>query len=97
MKTFIFSISVMVSLSIYGQNDTLNFTNSQGLKQGHWIITGNMKPEKGFCDTCKIEEGNYIDDRKNGEWIKYHQDGTIRMKGVYEDRKIQGPPFEIKN
>lgn len=60
-------------------------------RQGMWTIWGRMKPEKGYPEDGKIEEGNYVDSRKNGEWIKYHKDGkTPRLKGMYIDNRPNG-------
>jgi len=60
-------------------------------RQGMWTIWGRMKPEKGYPEDGKIEEGSYVDNRKNGEWVKYHKDGkTPRLKGVYVDNRPNG-------
>ncbi|NOQ73829.1 MAG: hypothetical protein GQ574_17615 [Crocinitomix sp.] len=60
-------------------------------RQGMWTIWGRMNPDKGYPEDGKIEEGNYKDGRKNGEWIKYHKDGkTPRLKGVYVDNRPNG-------
>jgi antitoxin component YwqK of YwqJK toxin-antitoxin module len=68
-----------------------NETDSEGLKQGMWTIWGRMKPEKGYPEDGRIEEGPYKDDRKNGEWIKYHKDGkTPRLIGVYVNNRPNG-------
>ena len=69
-----------------------NETDENGLKQGMWTIWGHMKPEKGYPEDGKIEEGPYKDDRKNGEWVKYHKDGkTPRLIGVYVNNRPNGP------
>jgi antitoxin component YwqK of YwqJK toxin-antitoxin module len=60
-------------------------------RQGMWTIWGRMMPEKGYPDNGKIEEGGYIDGRKNGTWIKFHKDGkTPRLKGDYIDNRPNG-------
>ena len=60
-------------------------------RQGMWTIWGRMMPEKGYPENGKIEEGNYIDGRKNGVWVKYHKDGkTPRLKGDYVDNRPNG-------
>lgn len=75
-----------------GQSDTLNQTDSKGLKQGYWIITGEMRPDKGYCLECIYEEGIYEDDRKNGIWKKYYRDGrTVRLQGTYVNNRPNGP------
>lgn len=68
-----------------------NETDENGLKQGMWTIWGRMNPEKNYPEDGKIEEGPYKDDRKNGEWIKYHQDGkTPRLVGFYVNNRPNG-------
>ena len=87
----LFIISIFICVISFGQTDTLNQTDDEGLKQGYWIITGKMYPEKKYCDTCKIEEGTYLNDRKHGVWRKYHIDGkTIRMQAIYQNGRPNG-------
>lgn len=62
-----------------------------GWKQGYWCIWGKDYPDKGYEPDGKIEEGPYVDDRKNGEWIKYHKDGkTPRLIGEYVNNRPNG-------
>lgn len=81
-------IALLAWAGSYAQvNETID-----GMKQGHWIVTGDMKPEKEYPPEGKIEEGDYKDDRKTGEWIKYHKDGiTPRLKGTYVNGRPNGP------
>lgn len=76
---------------VMAQKDTLNQKDEQGLKQGYWIFYGKDFPEKGFCDSCKIEEGNYLDDRKDGIWTFYHMNDTIpRLMGTFVNGRPDG-------
>ena len=50
--------------------------DARGYKQGKWkefYITGELKAE-----------GEYINDKKIGEWIYYHQNGKIEQRGKYD-------------
>ncbi len=77
--------------SSYIQDGKLNKTDSNGKKQGKWIYYGSDRPEEGYPATGKIEEGVYKDDRKEGIWIKYHNDGvTPRLKGEFVNNRPQG-------
>ncbi|MBK7130270.1 MAG: hypothetical protein IPH66_13040 [Crocinitomicaceae bacterium] len=68
-----------------------NQKDANGLKQGYWIFYGKDMPEKGYPDDGKIEEGNFKDDKKTGEWIMYHKDGkTPRTKGFFENGRPKG-------
>lgn len=95
-KLFLFFIILFLSQISFGQSDTLNQKDSVGQKQGYWIIYGIDKPEKAYCDTCKIEEGNYTNDRKNGEWIRYQIDGvTPRIIGTYVNGRPKGSFIKV--
>lgn len=72
------------------QSDTLNQRDMQGLKQGYWILYGRDLPEKGYCDSCKVEEGEYKDDRKKGLWLIYHKNGKHRAKASFVDGRPSG-------
>lgn len=75
----------------FDQDDKLNKTDGEGRKQGKWIYFGKDRPEDGYPAEGKIEEGAYKDDRKEGVWIKYHNDGvTPRLKGDYINNRPQG-------
>ncbi len=52
-----------------------NATDGNGLKQGHWVIYGKDDPASGYPDEGKIEEGNYNNDLKHGEWRFYKRNG----------------------
>lgn len=77
-------------LNLFAQ-DQLNFTDSLGRKQGHWVFYGKDKPQLGIPPETKAEEGEYIDDRKEGEWTKYYEDGkSIKLIGCYVNNKPRG-------
>lgn len=52
-------------------NSLANYIDEQGIKQGYWVLYGSDDPAKGYPADCKIEEGNYKDGQKDGEWIYY--------------------------
>lgn len=71
----------------------MNQWDIQERRTGYWIWTGSMKPGKGYCDTCKIEEGNYVAGRKEGRWVKYYKDSTKlvpRLIGSYQNSRPNG-------
>jgi len=52
------------------------FTLENGLYQGQytsWYKSGKL-----------LEEGKMVNDEKDGEWIEYNEDGTIKAKELYE-------------
>lgn len=75
----------------FNQDDKLNQKDQQGKKQGRWLYLGKDRPQEGYPAEGKIEEGPYKDDRKEGTWIKYHNDGvTPKLKGEYVNNRPQG-------
>lgn len=65
-----------------------NFIDAKGLRQGWWVIFGRMVPEKGFPPNAKIEEGKYVDGKREGLWQEYFPNGAVKYKGEYlHDRK----------
>ncbi len=48
-------------------------------------------PSSGIPAEGKVQEGNYVNDKKEGFWIKYHDDGkTPKMKGEYANNRPVG-------
>jgi len=73
------------------QGGEINQRGPNGLKQGKWVYFGKDRPESGYPLEGKIEEGPYLNDRKEGTWIKYHNDGvTPKLKGEYRNNRPSG-------
>jgi antitoxin component YwqK of YwqJK toxin-antitoxin module len=88
---FIGMIISPVFLAELTQDDKLNRKDANGKKQGRWLYVGKDKPQEGYPSDGKIEEGPYVDDRKEGIWIKYHTDGsTPKLKGEYKNNRPEG-------
>ena len=69
----------------------VNKKDNKGLKQGFWVYYGKDRPVWDFPSEGKIEEGFYKDDRKDGVWTKYYNDGiTPRLRGEYHDNRPRG-------
>ena len=62
-----------------------------GKRTGKWVYKGAGKPNSGIAKTGKVEEGIYVNGRKEGVWTKYHKDGkTPKLKGNYVDNRPDG-------
>ena len=85
-------------LLIEQEEGEINKRSADGKKQGPWIIFGKDKPEKGYPDAGKIEEGPYKDDRKHGKWTKYYIDGiTPKLIGEYSTGRPKGAFTKFHN
>ena len=75
-----------------GLSPQINQCDDENRKQGHWICYGKDRPETGIPDSGKVEEGAYVNDRKEGLWKKYYNDGkTVKLSGEYADNRPSGP------
>ena len=77
----LFSLS-LICFTINGQN----LKDNEGKRTGKWIIY-KSKSSKDL----KIEEGVFVKGRKEGQWIKYFEDGkTPKLKGSYSNNRPDG-------
>jgi antitoxin component YwqK of YwqJK toxin-antitoxin module len=77
----LFSLS-LICFSINGQN----LKDKQGKRTGNWIIY-KSKSSKDL----KIEEGVFVNGRKEGLWINYFEDGkATKLKGSYANNRPDG-------
>lgn len=68
-----------------------NKRDAAGKRTGKWVFTGADVPNSGADSKAIVEEGYYLNGRKEGEWIKYYNDGkTTKLKGVYVNNRPQG-------
>lgn len=66
-----------------GAEASINKTDEAGLKQGYWIVYGNDDPDSAYPSERKIEEGNYVDDEKSGDWVYYNISGEVDSMVTY--------------
>ena len=71
-------------------NDTINYTDANSLKQGYWIYFGKDKRIPGYKEDQIVEEGNYVDNRKTGLWKKYFKNGKLQNEITYKNNRPNG-------
>lgn len=83
MKILILLITVFLSETLIGQSDSINFIDSNQMRQGHWIIY--------YKQTDKVlQEGSYKDNQRQGIWKQYLDDGTISSEITFVDDEPNG-------
>lgn len=87
LRTSLCCLLLFFSALTFAQNKR----NADGERQGKWVFTGKDYPHKNLPKTQKVEEGYYVDGRKEGTWIKYFSDGSIQLKGTYNNNRPEGP------
>lgn len=90
-RIYVFALSLLLSASTQLALGQDNKKDAQGNKTGMWVVYGSQKPEKGHCPDCKVEEGEYVNNRKQGIWKKYFKDGiTPRLIANYKNGQPNG-------
>lgn len=78
LKIFVSTALLVLSVCVSGQTETsLNVTDKQGKKQGHWI--------KKYPNESVMYDGYFKDDRPVGEMKRYYEDQTIKSVLSYSD------------
>jgi len=60
------------------------------MKQGYWQILGKDRKLPNYKPDQLIEDGNYANSRKQGLWIKYYPNGSIKSKVTYKNSRPKG-------
>jgi hypothetical protein len=92
---FIFLIALFVSLDSFAQwkefiisvrGDTLNRVDMNGKKQGPWVIhVDELRGEQGYD-----EQGYFIDDKKDGKWVRFSLMGDKLAEENYRWGSLDG-------
>ncbi|MBN2682938.1 MAG: toxin-antitoxin system YwqK family antitoxin [Bacteroidales bacterium] len=84
MKRFLYILfTVVLSVNLLAQKDTINQLDANDLKQGYWVTYDATK-------TTVLEEGRYVDSKKQGVWKAYYPDGTIKSEITFVNNKADG-------
>jgi len=75
----------LCNLVSFSQNDTINYTDDQNKKQGYWVFTNKQKKLPGYQPNQKVEEGYYVNNKKDGKWVFYYRNGKKKHILFYQD------------
>lgn len=93
MKTYLQTCTLLLSIlsfSLIRAGDLINQIDGNGLRQGYWIITGNMINDQIYAPSAKVEEGLYSNSNKEGLWKKYWPNGKLKAEITYSNGMPQG-------
>lgn len=77
-------------VAVIPKKDTLNVTDSLGLKQGHWIFFGKDFPNSGVGSGEILEEGHFKDNQRTGIWYRYGNNTQLKAVMLFRiDRKTK--------
>ncbi len=91
----LFLIAMLSSFTCFGQwksymmsvrGDTLNRVDMNGKKQGPWVIhADDLRGEQGYD-----EQGYFVDDKKDGKWVKFSLMGDKLSEENYRWGSLDG-------
>lgn len=91
----LFIIALFISFPSFGQwksfiisvrGDTLNRVDMNGKKQGPWVIhMDELRGEQGYD-----EQGYFVDDKKDGKWVKFSLMGDKLAEESYRWGSLDG-------
>ena len=68
-----------------------NLKDENGKRTGKWIFKGRDRPSSAFPPNTRVEEGYFVNGRKEGIWIHYHTDGkSVSLKGNFTNNRPDG-------
>src|SRR5690349_20119442 len=92
---FILAFTLLISVSGYGQwkdfiisvrGDTLNRVDMKDRKQGPWVLhVDALRGEPGYD-----EQGYFLDDKKDGLWVRFSEDGDKIAEENYRWGSLDG-------
>lgn len=84
------SIMLLAGLSHASNDVALNTVDEQGLRQGYWIIKGYMSDKPDYPANITVEEGEYVNNKKEGSWKHYWPNGNMKTEIVYHHNRPNG-------
>lgn len=78
--------------------DTINYVDANNMKQGAWKINNKTKKLPGYEDSQLVEEGDYVNNKKEGIWNQYYNNGKLKSEITYSNNLPKGyAKFYYKN
>lgn len=82
--------SAIAASALTPRGEELNAIDNQGLRQGYWIIKGYMLNTNEYDANSTVEEGKYLDNKKEGHWKRYWPNGHLKSEIHYERNRPVG-------
>lgn len=93
-STLFVLLVLMISTIVNSQNsksgDSINRMDENNMKQGHWVITNEEKKYPNFRPNQIVEEGKFIDSKKDGKWIFYYPSEKVKEILTYNNNRPNG-------
>lgn len=90
-RSILLPLFLLLSIAAFANSDRdLNQVDENGMRQGYWIIKGYMINDDAFGPNATVEEGNYVNNRKEGLWKRFYASGILRSEITYKNNRPYG-------
>ena len=90
IKNFLLLTLMFLSVVATAAGDGLNVVDSNGQRQGYWIIKGYMADDPAYNPNATVEEGSFKNNLKEGVWKRFYPNGKLRSDITYEANRPNG-------
>jgi antitoxin component YwqK of YwqJK toxin-antitoxin module len=81
---FVLAMPVFAQTAMVFNGDTVNVTDGSKMKQGMWMIFD-------ATGTKIVEQGNYVNNKKEGVWIRTYPNGKTKHEITFVNGVANGP------
>lgn len=86
----IYTFNSIAQTSKVINGETVNVIDENNKRQGKWLIAARPKVDVGYAAGEIVEEGNYVNTRKEGFWKKYYPGGKLKSEIFYVGSRPKG-------
>lgn len=73
------------------KGDTINRKDVNMMRQGKWVVFGKNSTKPDYAPDDVVEEGEYLNNRKEGIWLLYYPGNKLKSEITYQNGRILGP------
>jgi antitoxin component YwqK of YwqJK toxin-antitoxin module len=70
--------------------DTINKVDVNNKRQGRWLIKAKPGRHPGYSEGAIVEEGNFVNSRKEGVWKSYYPNKQLKSEITYKGSRPYG-------
>lgn len=72
------------------KGDTINRRDANEMRHGWWKVRNTEGKFKGYEEGQLVEEGEYVNNKKNGVWTKYYPNGQKKQELTFANNVANG-------
>lgn len=89
-KLMLIAFFIVCKIGFAQSKSDTNKVDENGWKQGHWVITNEIKKLPDYSPNQKVEEGDFADNKKVGIWMQFFPNGNKKSEVTYTANRPNG-------